>query len=118
MSIVLKLPKDIEAAFAFQARAAQMPTERYLAHIVELAVESRRRMAAERVRHHLATMAECIAPGTTPGTNGSRPAGSACRHSPAAGLVSPVSVVLRTNLPVSAFFSAWLFPPPTAAADH
>ena len=42
MSIILKLPKEIEAALAFQARAAQMPTEKYLAHIVELAVENHR----------------------------------------------------------------------------
>lgn len=65
MSMILELPKDIEAALAFQARAAQMPTEQYLAHIVELAVENRRRMAAEQLRQHLDGMAECIAPETT-----------------------------------------------------
>jgi hypothetical protein len=42
-----------------------MPAEHYLVHIVELAVENRRRIAAEQLGPHLEEMAECIAPETT-----------------------------------------------------
>ena len=65
MSMILELPKDIEAALAFQARAAHMPTETYLAKMVERAVENRRRMASEQLSHHLGVMADSVAPDTT-----------------------------------------------------
>jgi hypothetical protein len=65
MSLILELPKDIEAALAFQARAAHMPTEQYLAKMVERAVENRRRAAAEQLSHHLGVMAGYVAPDTT-----------------------------------------------------
>lgn len=66
MSMILELPKDVEATLAFQARAAHMPTEQYLAMVVERAVENRRRMAGEQLSRHLDVMAGCVAPETTP----------------------------------------------------
>ena len=66
MSMTLELPKDVEATLAFQARAAQMPTELYLAQLVERAVEGRRRSAAEQLVKHLGVMATEVAPDTTP----------------------------------------------------
>ena len=65
MSMILELPKDVEAALAFQARAAQMPTELYLAKLVELAVANRRRAAGEQLRRHLDVMADSLNPDTT-----------------------------------------------------
>ena len=49
MSMILDLPKDVEAALASQARAAQMPTEQFLAKMVAQAIENRRRMAAAQL---------------------------------------------------------------------
>ena len=66
MSMILELPKDVEATLAFQARAAQMPTELYLAQFVERAVEGRRGSAAEKLVKHLDVMAAVMAPDTTP----------------------------------------------------
>lgn len=66
MSMTLELPKDVEAALAFQARAARMPTEEYLAKIVERAVENRRRLAAEQLSRHLDVMAGHVMPETSP----------------------------------------------------
>lgn len=65
MSMILELPKDVEAALAFQARAAQMPTEQYLAKMVERAVENRRRTAGELLSRHLDVMADSLQPHTT-----------------------------------------------------
>jgi hypothetical protein len=66
MSVTLNLSKDIEATLAFQARAAQMPTERYVTQIVEQAVKLQRRRAAEALEKHLDVMSSQVAPGTTP----------------------------------------------------
>ena len=66
MSMTLELPIDVEATLAFQARAAQMSTELYLAQLVERAVEGRRRNAAEQLIKHLDVMASEVAPDTTP----------------------------------------------------
>lgn len=66
MSVILELPKDVEAALASQARAARMPTERYVAHIVERALELRRRHAAQNLEQHLDSMASHVAAETTP----------------------------------------------------
>ncbi len=65
MSMILDLPKDVETAIALQARAAHMPTEEYLAQIVEHAVENRRRAAANQLRAHLDVMAASTTPETT-----------------------------------------------------
>ena len=59
--MTLELPKDVEATLAFQARAAQMPTELYLAQLVERAVEGRRRTAAAQLVKHLEVMAAEVA---------------------------------------------------------
>ncbi|MCX6597580.1 MAG: hypothetical protein NTV70_14565 [Acidobacteria bacterium] len=66
MSMILELPNDVEAALASQARAAQMPTEQYLAQLVERALDNRRQLASEHLGSHLAEMAELVLPGTTP----------------------------------------------------
>jgi hypothetical protein len=66
MSVILELPKDVEAALASQARAARMPTERYVAYIVERALELRRRHAAQHLEQHFDSMASQVAPETTP----------------------------------------------------
>lgn len=65
MSMILDLPKDVEAALAFQARAAHMPPEQYLAMLVERAVENCRRMAGEQLSHHLDAMADQVVPEAT-----------------------------------------------------
>lgn len=65
MSMILDLPKDVEAALAAQARAAQMAPEQFLAKMVAQAVENRRRAAAAQLAGHLDTMAATIAPETT-----------------------------------------------------
>ena len=66
MSMTLELPEEVEAALAAQARAAQMPTERYLAQIVERAMEGRRRSAVEQLVRNLDVMAGKVATETTP----------------------------------------------------
>jgi hypothetical protein len=66
MSLILELPKDVESALAFQAQAAHLSPEEYLAKLIERAVEGRRLRAAEQLRQHLDEMAESIAPQTTP----------------------------------------------------
>lgn len=66
MSMIVELSKDVEAALAVQAKAAQLPTEVFLAKMVELAVENRRRIAVEQLRQHLGVMAESIPAETTP----------------------------------------------------
>jgi hypothetical protein len=66
MSFTLDLSKDIEATLASQARAAHMPTERYVAQIVEHAVKLQRRRAADALEKHLEVMASQVTPGTTP----------------------------------------------------
>jgi hypothetical protein len=65
MSMTLELTEDVEAVLMFHARAARMPTERYLANLVERAVESRRRAAADQLGEHLDSMAAQIVPATT-----------------------------------------------------
>jgi len=65
MSVTLDLPKDVEAALASQARAAQMPTDQYLAKIVEHAVALRRRRAADELARQLDVMASHVPPETT-----------------------------------------------------
>jgi len=48
MSLIIEFPKDLEAALASQAARSQMPTERYVAHIVGRAVErSRQRVSPQ-----------------------------------------------------------------------
>jgi hypothetical protein len=63
--MTVELPKDVEAALASQARTAHMPTEQYLAKMVERAVENRRLASVAQLRQHLEVMAESVAEETT-----------------------------------------------------
>jgi hypothetical protein len=67
MAVTVELSPEKEAALASQARAAHMPTERYLAEIVERALEIHQRRAAEMLGRHLDSMASDISPETTSG---------------------------------------------------
>ena len=66
MPVTLDLSKDAEAALASQARAAHMPTERYVAHIVERALELRRHHTAQNLEKHFDYMGSQVTPETTP----------------------------------------------------
>ena len=57
MNLTIELSEDNAAALASQARAAKMPTERFLAHIVEGALQRRHRQAVDRLKRHLDDMA-------------------------------------------------------------
>ncbi len=65
MSLTIELSKDVEAALASQASAAQVPTERYVAEIIEEALKRRERNAVNELKAHLDDMAGAVAPGTT-----------------------------------------------------
>jgi len=65
MAVTVELSPEKEAALASQARAAHMPTERYLAEIVERALDNHRRKAAAMLGQHLDSMAAGISPETT-----------------------------------------------------
>ena len=47
MSLTIDLPKELEASLASRARAVHMPTERYVASIIEHALERQRHRAAK-----------------------------------------------------------------------
>ena len=66
MSLTIDLSKEAEAALASQARAAHMSAERYLAQIIENALQRQHRIAAENLAQHLDQMASQVLPGTTP----------------------------------------------------
>jgi hypothetical protein len=66
MNLTIDLSEQYAAALEAQARAARMPTERYLAHIVARALERQRRRDAESLDHHLTYMASQVLPETTP----------------------------------------------------
>lgn len=65
MHLTIDLSEQNAAALEAQARAARMPAERYLAHIVARALESQHRQDAENLGKHLDTMASQVAPETT-----------------------------------------------------
>ena len=65
MNLTIELSEDNAAALASQARAAKMPTERFLAHIVEGALRRRHREAVDRLERHLDDMASQMSPETT-----------------------------------------------------
>lgn len=66
MNLNIDLSEQYAAALEAQARAAHMPTERYLAHIVTRALEIRHRRDVENLAQHLDDMAAQVAPETTP----------------------------------------------------
>ena len=65
MSLTIDLPEELEAALAFQARAAHMDTEHYLAQIVERALKRQRQRAPKNLRQNLDTVAAQVLPETT-----------------------------------------------------
>jgi hypothetical protein len=65
MNLTIDLSEQNAAALEAQARAARMPADRYLAHIVTLALERQHRRDAENLEKHLDFMASRIAPETT-----------------------------------------------------
>jgi hypothetical protein len=66
MNVTIDLSEPNAAALESQARAAGMPTERYLAQIVERALERQHRQAVEKLGQHLDYMASLVRPETTP----------------------------------------------------
>jgi len=66
MNLTIDLSEQKAAALEAQARAMNMPTERYLAVIVERAIESQQRRDAAALEHHLDYMASKVVPETTP----------------------------------------------------
>lgn len=66
MNVTIDLSDDHASALASRARAARMPTERFIAHILERALERQRRQASAHLRQHLERMASQIPPETTP----------------------------------------------------
>jgi hypothetical protein len=65
MNLTIDLSEQNAAALEAQARAAHMPAERYLARIVELALERQHRRDAANLEEHLDYMASQVAPETT-----------------------------------------------------
>lgn len=65
MNMTIDLSERYATALEAQARAARMPTERYLAHIVARALERQHRRDAENLEHHLGYMASQVLPETT-----------------------------------------------------
>ena len=65
MAVIVELSPEKEALLASQARTVHMPTERYLAEIVERALDIYQRRAAEMLEHHLDSMASTIPPEIT-----------------------------------------------------
>lgn len=65
MNLTIDLSEQNAAALEAQARAARMPAERYLAQIVERALERQHRRDAENLGLHLDYMASQVGPDTT-----------------------------------------------------
>jgi len=65
MNLTIDLSEQNAAALEAQARAARMPAERYLAHIVARAIERQHRRDAENLEQHLDYMASQVAPDAT-----------------------------------------------------
>jgi hypothetical protein len=65
MNLTIDLSEQNAAALEVQARAARMPAEHYLAHVVARALERQHRRDAENLGKHLDYMASQVAPGTT-----------------------------------------------------
>jgi len=66
MHLTIDLSEQNAAALEAQARAANMPPERYLAQIVAQALERQRGRNAENLGKHLDNMASQVVPETTP----------------------------------------------------
>jgi hypothetical protein len=66
MNLTIDLSEQKAAALEAQARAMNMPTERYLTQIVERALDSQHRRDAAALEQHLDYMASKVLPATTP----------------------------------------------------
>lgn len=78
-----------------------MPAERYLAHIVARALESRHRRDVDNLEHHLAYIPSQVAPETTPRRDGGGARGSSGART-AAPYLATVRIVLDSNILVRA----------------
>ena len=65
MNLTIDLSEQNAAALEAQACAARMPADRYLAHIVALALERQHRRDTGNLAQHLEYMASQVAPETT-----------------------------------------------------
>jgi hypothetical protein len=65
MNLTIDLSEHNASALEAQARAAHMPAERYLSHIVERALERQHRRDAENLGRHLDYMASQVGSQTT-----------------------------------------------------
>jgi len=65
MNVTIDLSEQNAVALEAQARAAHMPTDRYLAHIIERALQRRHRSAARDLEQHLNDMASQVPLETT-----------------------------------------------------
>jgi len=65
MNLTIDLSEQNAAELEAQARAAHMPADRYLAHILAQALERRRRRNAENLEKHLDYIASQVTPETT-----------------------------------------------------
>jgi len=65
MSLTIELPKELEASLASRARAVHMPTERYVASIIEHALERQRHRAAKNLERSLDEIAAAVPEETT-----------------------------------------------------
>jgi hypothetical protein len=65
MNLTIDLSEQNAAALEAQARAAHMPAEQYLAHIVARALERQHQRDAVNLAKHLDYMASQVAPDTT-----------------------------------------------------
>lgn len=66
MQLTIDLSEHNAATLEAQARIARMSTERYLAYILEQALEVQQRRATANLEQHLEYMASQVAPETTP----------------------------------------------------
>jgi predicted nucleic acid-binding protein len=76
VNLTIDLSEQNAAALEALARAARMPAEHYLAHVVARALERQHQRDAENLAKHLDYMASQVAPETTTERDGSRATGS------------------------------------------
>jgi hypothetical protein len=65
MSLAITLSEEMEAALNAQARAVHMPTEDYLARLIESALQRRQSQSSANLQQAIDQMATHITPGTT-----------------------------------------------------
>ena len=65
MSLTITLSEEKEAALNAQARAVRMPTEDYLARLIESALQRRQAQSSANLQNVIDRMASQVAPGTT-----------------------------------------------------